>query len=147
MTGAVYREHPTAGHGLFVTHRDQLNADLTELLFEASAPVGASAAKVRALIDGEWMLDVLLPGDARSYMDVDRRPGTVGVQGRWWYRGAVSAVVTAAGIRLVQRVFQVARRRAWAVPLANRFFMGFREQLQHGTEDLARRMEAHLGSG
>jgi non-heme chloroperoxidase len=32
VPGAVYREYPTAGHGLYVTHRDQLNADLLELL-------------------------------------------------------------------------------------------------------------------
>jgi hypothetical protein len=56
-------------------------------------------------------------------------------------------VESATGTRLVQRVFNIARRGAWAVPLANRLFIGFREQLQHGTEDLARRMEAHLGSG
>jgi hypothetical protein len=117
------------------------------LLFEASAPVRASAAEARAVIDGEWMLDALLPGDARSYVEVDRRPGTVGVQGHWWYRGEISVVESATGTRLVQRVFNIARRGAWAVPLANRLFIGFREQLQHGTEDLARRMEAHLGSG
>lgn len=50
------------------------------------------------------------------------------------------------GTRRVQRVFNVARRGAWAVPLANRFFAGFREQLQGRTDDLARRIEAHLGS-
>jgi pimeloyl-ACP methyl ester carboxylesterase len=32
VPGSVYREYPTAGHGLFVTHRAQLNADLLELL-------------------------------------------------------------------------------------------------------------------
>ncbi|WP_354637697.1 alpha/beta fold hydrolase [Kitasatospora camelliae] len=32
IPGADYREYPTAGHGLFVTHRDQLNADLLEFV-------------------------------------------------------------------------------------------------------------------
>jgi hypothetical protein len=115
------------------------------LLFETSAPVRASAADVRAVIDSDWMLDALLPGDARSFVDVDRGPGTLGVQGHWWYRGEISAAETPTGTRLVQRVFNVARKGAWAVPLANRFFVGFREQLQGGTDELARQVEKRLG--
>ncbi|GAA1291776.1 hypothetical protein GCM10009609_70330 [Pseudonocardia aurantiaca] len=36
------------------------------LLFEATARVRAGAGEVRALIDGEWVLDALRPGGARS---------------------------------------------------------------------------------
>lgn len=115
------------------------------LLFEASAPVRASVADVRAVIDSDWMLDALLPGDARSYVAVDRTPGTIGVQGHWWYRGEFSAIETPTGARLVQRVFNVARKGAWAVPLANRFFVGFRERMQRGTDELAHRIEQRLG--
>ncbi|MFG1750775.1 alpha/beta fold hydrolase [Streptosporangium sandarakinum] len=32
MPNAVYKEYPTAGHGLYVTHKDQLNADILELI-------------------------------------------------------------------------------------------------------------------
>ncbi|KUJ65012.1 arylesterase [Streptomyces albus subsp. albus] len=32
VPGAVLREYPTASHGLFVTHRDELNADLLEFI-------------------------------------------------------------------------------------------------------------------
>jgi non-heme chloroperoxidase len=32
VPGSVYREYPTAGHGLFVTHRDQLNNDILDLV-------------------------------------------------------------------------------------------------------------------
>ncbi|WP_049565214.1 alpha/beta fold hydrolase [Nonomuraea sp. SBT364] len=32
IPGATYLEYPTAGHGLFVSHRDQLNADLLAFL-------------------------------------------------------------------------------------------------------------------
>jgi non-heme chloroperoxidase len=32
IPGCVYREYPTAGHGLFVTHAEQLNADILELV-------------------------------------------------------------------------------------------------------------------
>ncbi|WP_433252158.1 alpha/beta fold hydrolase [Streptosporangium sp. CA-135522] len=32
VPGNVYKEYPTAGHGLFATHKDQLNADILELI-------------------------------------------------------------------------------------------------------------------
>jgi hypothetical protein len=28
----VYREYPTAGHGVYVTHAEQLNADILEFI-------------------------------------------------------------------------------------------------------------------
>ena len=34
VAGCRYREYPTAGHGLFVTHRDPLNSDLLALVSE-----------------------------------------------------------------------------------------------------------------
>jgi non-heme chloroperoxidase len=43
VPGAVYREYPTAGHGLYVTHRDQLNADLVDLLAQAGSRPAATA--------------------------------------------------------------------------------------------------------
>ena len=44
MPGAVYQEYPTAGHGLYVTHRDQLNAALLDLVARAA---DQERAKVR----------------------------------------------------------------------------------------------------
>lgn len=38
VPGAVYQEYPTAGHGLYVTHRDQLNAALLDLLARTESP-------------------------------------------------------------------------------------------------------------
>ncbi|GAA3186450.1 alpha/beta fold hydrolase [Nonomuraea roseoviolacea] len=32
IPGAVYHEYPTAGHGVFVSHRDQLNGDLLDFI-------------------------------------------------------------------------------------------------------------------
>ncbi|MEV7012394.1 alpha/beta hydrolase [Streptosporangium sp. NPDC051022] len=32
VPGSVYKEYPTGGHGLFVTHRERLNADLLDLI-------------------------------------------------------------------------------------------------------------------
>jgi hypothetical protein len=115
------------------------------LLFEAAAPVRAPVDAVRALIDGDWLVGSLVPDEARAHVDVDRGPGTLAVQGHWWYRGEISAEEgPGGGTRLVQRVFDVARRGAWAVPLANRLFIGYRVQLQHTTEELARRIEERL---
>jgi hypothetical protein len=91
----------------------------------------------------------MLSEGARAYVDVDRRPGRLGIQGHWWYRGEISVEEAPGGrTRLVQRMFTITRRAAWAVPLANRFFIGFRPQRQHTTEELARRIEQHLaGTG
>jgi non-heme chloroperoxidase len=32
IPGRVYKEYPNAGHGLFVTHADQLNTDILEFI-------------------------------------------------------------------------------------------------------------------
>ena len=69
-----------------------------KLLFEAAAPVAAPIDSVRALIDDGWVLDAFLGrADARAYVDVDHRPGVVGFQGHWWYRGEISAAPAGTG--------------------------------------------------
>ncbi|MEV0974564.1 alpha/beta fold hydrolase [Microtetraspora glauca] len=32
IPGAIFKEYPTAGHGLYFTHKDQLNADLLDFI-------------------------------------------------------------------------------------------------------------------
>jgi hypothetical protein len=59
-------------------------------------------------------------------VEVDRERRTVAVQGGWWYRGEYQVDATADGTRLTHRVRNVARRGRWAVPLANRLFLGYR---------------------
>lgn len=45
VPGCVYHEYPTAGHGLYVTHRDQLNEDLLAHVRRATGePVTAAGA-------------------------------------------------------------------------------------------------------
>lgn len=34
----VYKEYPTAGHGLYVTHSEQLNADLLDFIQDQPEP-------------------------------------------------------------------------------------------------------------
>jgi non-heme chloroperoxidase len=36
IPGCVYNEYPTAGHGLYVTHAEQLNADLVRFIHDAA---------------------------------------------------------------------------------------------------------------
>jgi hypothetical protein len=63
-------------------------------------------------------------------VEVDRERRTVAVQGGWWYRGEYQVDATADGTRLTHRVRNVARRGRWAVPLANRLFLGYRAEVE-----------------
>lgn len=120
------------------------------LLFEASEPVAASVAQVRGLIDGGWVIGVVLgpggdgSGAGRSYVDVDHRDGVVGFQGHWWFRGEVSVSELDGRTMLTYRVYNIARRGAWAVPLANRLFIGYGRLVRRSVADLARAIEKHL---
>jgi hypothetical protein len=105
-------------------------------LVEVSAPIAVPAAHLQAFLVGGRMH--ALAGTRAA------GPGTAAAQGGWWYRGEWSARRTADTTLLVHRVVNVAHRGAWAVPLANRFFVGFREQCQRGVADLARRIEDEL---
>lgn len=118
-----------------------------KLLFEASAPVRAPLATVRGLIDDGWMLKAFFDGrpDALSYVDVDHADGVVGFQGHWWYRGEIAATEGPSGQTvLTYRVFNIAKRGAWAVPLANRMFIGYDRTVRDGVAGLAEAVDAHL---
>jgi hypothetical protein len=115
-----------------------------KLLFEASAPVHAPLAEVRRLIDGDWVLDTVVGEAGRPYVDVDHRDGVVGFQGHWWYRGEISASAPGGRTVVTYRVFNIARRGAWAVPLANRLFIGYDRTVRDTAAGLARAIESHL---
>ncbi|WP_113700758.1 hypothetical protein [Nonomuraea lactucae] len=130
---------------------------MKRLLFEASASVDATVEQVRALIDSGWVIDAVLStgtgsGDdadadsatARSYVDVDHREGVVGFQGHWWYRGELSASASEGRTVITYRVFNIARRGAWAVPLANRFFIGYDRAVRQAARGVAEAIERHL---
>ncbi|WP_156960838.1 hypothetical protein [Amycolatopsis taiwanensis] len=71
---------------------------------------------------------------------VDRDRGTVAYQGGWWYRGEYEVSgEPGGGTRVTYRVYNVADRLRWAVPLANRFFIGFRENAREGFAALLRK--------
>jgi hypothetical protein len=114
------------------------------LLFQASAPVDATLAQVRQLIDNEWILGPKLGERGRAYVDIDHRPGVVGFQGHWWYRGEITATESAGHTVVTYTVYNIARRSAWAVPLANRLFIGYAHTVRESADGLARAIEDHL---
>lgn len=115
-----------------------------KLLFEASAPVHAPLPQVQRLIDSEWVLETVIGTAGRTYVDVDRRDGVLGFQGHWWYRGEISASASGGRTIVTYRVFNIARRGAWAVPLANRLFIGYKRTVRDTATRLARTIESHL---
>lgn len=58
--------------------------------------------------------------------EIDRERGFLAVQGGWWYRGEYRVTADPAGARVEHRVVNAATWGRWGVPLANRFFLGFR---------------------
>lgn len=121
-----------------------------DLLFEAAAPVRATTAQLRELIDGAWLVrrlrwDVPIDPGPWSGPGVGRAPGMISLQGGWWYRGEYTAEERGGRTHLVHRVFNVAPQGRWAPALANRLFLGYRATLQRATTDLARQVDEELG--
>ena len=67
------------------------------------------------------------------------------MQGGWWYRGESTAEPHPDGTRVVHRVFNVARKGRWAVPLANKMFIGYRANLTAGMVGELGRIGKELG--
>jgi hypothetical protein len=91
---------------------------LVEVSADTPVPPDVVLAKVIAMLPGAT--------------EVDRDRRFVALQGGWWYRGEYQVTPTPTGSTVVHRVRNVARRGRWAVPLANRMFIGFREQTERG---------------
>jgi hypothetical protein len=95
-------------------------------LAEASGVVARPPAEV---FERLWRK---LRGGHPMRMEVDRERGFVAVQGGWWYRGEYRVTTDPAGARVEHRVVNAASRGRWGVPLANRFFIGFRGAVAAG---------------
>ncbi|WP_157248428.1 hypothetical protein [Nonomuraea typhae] len=118
---------------------------MKKLITEVAGVVEAPGATV-----WEDLLATMLPGGRREGgFTVADFPGhtstvevtghTIAFQGGWWYRGEWSVEPHPQGSLLVHRVFNVADRMRWGVGMANRFFIGFRENTRKGfAESLAR---------
>ncbi|MEU4829888.1 hypothetical protein [Streptosporangium sp. NPDC023615] len=70
---------------------------------------------------------------------------TIAFQGGWWYRGEYTVAPHPRGTLLTHRVRNVATRWRWGVPLANRFFVGFRRDTRRGFAEALRLIGDELG--
>ncbi|MEC3977236.1 hypothetical protein [Amycolatopsis sp. H20-H5] len=96
---------------------------------------GVVRAPVTEVFDG-------IAGRLRSPgWEADRERGLVARQGGWWYRGEYLVAEDPAGTRVTHRVYNVASRGRWAVPLANRLFIGFRARVRTGFAELLRELD------
>ncbi|NUR91770.1 MAG: hypothetical protein HOY71_47490 [Nonomuraea sp.] len=93
----------------------------------------------------EQVWQALLSSGPTYPMTVEKSGHTVAYQGGWWYRGEWSVLAHPEGARLVHRVYNVARRGRWGVPLANRFFIGFDRRTREGFAAGLDRMAKQLG--
>ena len=108
-----------------------------KLLVEVSGVVRAPVAEVFTRLAETLRAQPYNPG---FEMDTERR--FLAQQGGWWYRGEYTVEEDPAGARVTHRVYNVATWSRWAVPLANRFFVGFADRVGESFDrmlgDLAR---------
>jgi hypothetical protein len=94
-------------------------------LVEVSGVVRAPVAEVFDALTGLFRPEAGNPG-----FEADRARGLIVAQGGWWYRGEYHLSEDPAGTLVTHRVYNVASRGRWAVPLANRLFLGFRGRVR-----------------
>jgi hypothetical protein len=100
------------------------------LILEIAGVVEAPVDRVAQLV-----LDARPHNGYSGTAEVDHVNRTVAIQGGWWYRGEYTLEPHDKGTRIVHRVYNVAQRGRWAVPLANKFFIGFRDRTRTGLAD------------
>jgi hypothetical protein len=94
---------------------------MAKLLHEVTAIAGVPLAQAARAVEA------VLPAPGPSLtVEKDRVNGFYSVQGGWWYRGEYQLEQVAGGTRITHRVLNVAKTGRWAVPLANKLFVGFR---------------------
>jgi len=108
-----------ADHGL--PEHARLGSARVKTLAEAAGVVARPPSEVF-----EAVLKRVTGGGYPMRTEVDRERGFLAVQGGWWYRGEYRVTPAAGGARVEHRVVNAARWGRWGVPLANRFFLGFR---------------------
>ncbi|WP_206185123.1 hypothetical protein [Thermoactinospora rubra] len=95
---------------------------MRKLITEVAGVIGAPPEKV--------MRELRATIPAHGTVEVGDR--SLSIQGGWWYRGEWHASPHPEGTLLVHRVYNVAQWMRWGVPLANKFFIGFRETTRDG---------------
>ena len=125
---------------------------MKKLMCEFTAVVDAPAERVAALVcapdtmllrDSGYVLSPLGPGKFAAQapghaMTVESQvhQGFFAVQGGWWYRAEYQVTAVPGGARLTQRIYNAATWGRWAVPLANKLFIGFESQSRSQFEQL-----------
>ena len=86
---------------------------VAELALEPEARDGA------VLTGGPTRFGIVPAGHAEpvSFIEVDRERRSIAMEGRWWFRGVYSLESHPAGTLVVYRVYDVARRARWLVPM------------------------------
>ncbi len=110
-----------ADHG--VPEHPRLGSARVKALAEASGVVARPPAEVF-----EEVRRRVTGGGYPMRTEIDRDRGFLAVQGGWWYRGEYRVTPDPAGARVDHRVVNAASWGRWGVPLANRFFLGFRSR-------------------
>ncbi|MFD9944638.1 hypothetical protein ACFWYW_15540 [Nonomuraea sp. NPDC059023] len=124
---------------------------MKKLITEVSGVVEAPGAKVwddlaRSLLPGGHQEGRFTVEDAPGHTSTVEVAGrTIAFQGGWWYRGEWSVEPHPQGSLLVHRVFNVATWMRWGVPLANRFFVGFKESTREGFAERLVQLGNRLG--
>ncbi|MBF8185621.1 hypothetical protein ITP53_07695 [Nonomuraea sp. K274] len=101
------------------------------------------AGVIEASVEQVWA--ALLDDKPGYEMKTEIGEHTVAYQGGWWYRGEWSVTAHPEGALLVHRVFDVADRMTWGVPLANRLFIGFAKSTRESFADGLTRLGNRLG--
>ncbi len=104
-------------------------------MVEVSAVVPAAPPVVWERLAAKFA-ELYPPSPHAPKLELDREGLRLAAQGGWWYRGEYAVEAHPDGSRVTHRVRNVAKRGRWAVPLANRLFIGFREQTETGFGDL-----------
>ncbi|GAB2534662.1 hypothetical protein [Nocardia heshunensis] len=112
-------------------------------MLELSDVVDASPTRVLELAARRF---AAIPGADKHGVEIDHERGSVAYQGGWWFRGEYDVAEVAGQTKVTYRIYNVAARSSrWAVPLANRFFIGFKQHAEAEFEDLLREARGSAG--
>lgn len=116
---------------------------MRKLLVEVIGGLDAPASAVSELVRAD--LATATGGRYAPTVAVDGERTTYAIQGGWWYRGEYTIEPDdKGGTRFSHHVYNVAAWMRWAVPLANKGFIGFRETTRRGIEAQLRRLGDRL---
>ncbi|RSN51821.1 hypothetical protein DMH12_21040 [Streptomyces sp. WAC 04229] len=104
-----------------------------KLLAEATGYVDLPPAQVRRALVAKF---------SDGYVAVDESDTHVGAQGSWWARREYALQPERRGTRVTLRVYNIASKARWAVPLVSKFFIGFPHAMQTELDTLLTGMPA-----